>query len=187
MARSYASPGTDVVHRAGQGLGYYCAMSLAASDLALLRHAIELSAQSRADGHHPFAALVADEHGNIVTTAGNNSLPPAGDPTQHAELRAAAQAARLLTPDQLARCTLYTSAEPCCMCAGAIYWTNIGRVVYALSEHELLVLTGDHPENPTFSLPCREVLARGQRRIEVIGPMLEDEAARVHAGFWRKE
>lgn len=153
-------------------------------DLALLRQAIALADESKARGRHPFAALVADEHGNVVASAGNNSMPPEGDPTQHAELAAAAAAARKLSPDALARCTLYTSAEPCAMCAGAIYWCNIGRVVYALSEHELLGLTGDHPENPTFSLPCREVFARGQRRIEVLGPMLEDEAAQSHKGFW---
>lgn len=157
---------------------------LSESDLALLRRAIALSQQSRERGRHPFGALVADEQGNVVASAGNNSMPPEGDPTQHAELVAAAQAARALSPEQLARCTLYTSAEPCCMCSGAVYWTGIGRVVYALSEHALLGLTGDHPENPTFSLPCREVFARGQRRVEVLGPMLEDEAAQVHRGFW---
>jgi tRNA(Arg) A34 adenosine deaminase TadA len=119
-----------------------------------------------------------------VAQACNNSRPPAGDPTQHAELQAAALAARALSLDQLAGCTLYTSAEPCCMCAGAIYWCGIGRVVYALSEHSLLALTGSHPENPTFSLPCREVFVRGQRRIVVHGPMLEDEAAHAHTGFW---
>ncbi len=153
-------------------------------DLALLRRTIALSEQSRARGRHPFAALVADEHGNVISEAGNNSMPPEGDPTQHAELVAAAKAARLRTPQQLARATLYTSAEPCCMCAGAVYWTGIGRVVYALSEHALLGLTGDHPENPTFSLPCREVFARGQRAVAVLGPLLEDEAAAAHRGFW---
>lgn len=159
--------------------------ALSARDLELLREAIALSQESKLRGRHPFAALVADEHGNIVVTAGNNSMPPEGDPTQHAELVAAANAAKLLTPEQLAKCTLYTSAEPCCMCAGAIYWTNIGRVVYALSEHALLALTGDHEENPTFSLPCREVFVRGQRHIEVLGPLLEDEAAVPHIGFWK--
>lgn len=154
-------------------------------DLALLRRSIALSDESRARGRHPFAALVADAAGNIIASAGNNSMPPEGDPTQHAELVAAARAARVLPPEQLAGCTLYTSAEPCCMCAGAVYWTGIGRVVYALSEHKLLGLTGDHPENPTFSLPCREVFARGQRRVEVVGPVLEDEAAAPHAGFWQ--
>jgi len=159
--------------------------ALSATDVRLLRQAIALSEQSRRDGHHPFAALVADQDGNIVASAGNNSMPPAGDPTQHAELAAVAQAARRLTPAQLLNCTLYTSAEPCCMCSGAVYWCNIGRVVYALSEHRLLGLTGGHAENPTFSLPCREVFMRGQRQIAVLGPALEEEAAQAHLDFWK--
>ncbi len=153
-------------------------------DVELLRRAIALSDLSRQNGRHPFAALVADREGNVIAEAGNNSMPPQGDPTQHAELVAVANAARQLSPKALALCTLYTSAEPCCMCAGAVYWTGIGRVVYALSEHALLGLTGDHPENPTFSLPCREVFARGQRQVRVLGPMLETEAAVPHSGFW---
>ena len=161
------------------------ASGLSARDLELLRLSIHLADESRSRGRHPFAALVADADGEVVVTAGNNSMPPEGDPTQHAELVAAAQAARKLTPEQLAKCTLFTSAEPCCMCAGAVYWTGIGRVVYALSEHTLLGLTGDHPENPTFSLPCREVFARGQRQVEVVGPLLEGEASASHRGFWR--
>lgn len=153
-------------------------------DLELLRLSIRLSEESRERGRHPFAAVVADRNGKVIAQAGNNSMPPEGDPTQHAELAAAALAAKVLSPEELAHCTLYASAEPCCMCAGAVYWTGIGRVVYALSEHALLSLTGAHPENPTFSLPCREVFARGQREIAVLGPMLESEAAAAHAGFW---
>lgn len=158
--------------------------TLTPREFDLLRMTIAMCGESKARGRHPFAALVADEHGEIVASAGNNSMPPEGDPTQHAELVAVALAARKLTPEQLLRCTLYTSTEPCCMCAGAIYWTSIGRVVYALSEHALLGLTGDHPENPTLSLPCREIFVRGQRRVEVVGPLLEDEAAAPHRGFW---
>jgi tRNA(Arg) A34 adenosine deaminase TadA len=153
-------------------------------DLTLLRQTIALSEASKQRGRHPFAALVADRNGKVIAEAGNNSMPPEGDPTQHAELVAAAAAAKLLSPQELELCTLYTSAEPCCMCAGAVYWTGIGRVVYALSEHALLGLTGDHPENPTFSLPCREVFAKGQRKVSVLGPMLEGEAAEPHKGFW---
>ena len=70
------------------------------------------------------------------------------------------------------------------MCAGAIYWTGIGRVVYALAETGLLKFTGNDEENPTLDLPCREVFARGQRPIAVLGPLLEEEAAQVHEGFW---
>ncbi|MQY20174.1 nucleoside deaminase [Nocardia macrotermitis] len=160
------------------------AQAITASELELLREAIAESYASRERGRHPFGAVVADENGVVVARRGNNSMPPEGDPTQHAELTAAAEATSKLTAAQLARATLYTSAEPCVMCAGAIYWTGIGRVVYALSEEKLLGLTGDNPENPTFALPCREVFARGQRVVEVHGPMLEDEAADVHVGFW---
>jgi tRNA(Arg) A34 adenosine deaminase TadA len=156
-------------------------------DMALLREVIALSEKSKRDGRHPFAALIADENGHVVARAGNNSMPPQGDPTQHAELRAAARAAKDMSPEQLLKCTLYTNAEPCCMCSGAIYWCNIGRVVYAMSERRLLEITGDHPENPTFSLPCRDVFARGQRTVSVVGPLIEDEAAVVHEGFWTRE
>jgi tRNA(Arg) A34 adenosine deaminase TadA len=72
------------------------------------------------------------------------------------------------------------------MCAGTQYWAHIGRLVYGMSERDLLALTGAHPENPTLDLPCREVFARGQKPIEVIGPVREVEAdiATLHRGFW---
>src|SRR5438552_17462948 len=158
---------------------------LSQRDERYLHHAIDLSRSARDAVNQPFAAIVVDARGNIVAEARNNSLPPDGDPTQHAELVAASLAARSLSVEELTGATLYSSAEPCAMCAGAIYWCNIGRVVYAMSEARLLVLTGSHPENPTFQLPCRDVFARGQRAIEVIGPVLEDAAAEPHAGFWR--
>jgi tRNA(Arg) A34 adenosine deaminase TadA len=155
------------------------------TDLAWLRRTFVVAETAKAAGKHPFGSIVVDGAGQVVVEARNNALPPEGDPTQHAEVVAASRAARLLSPAQLAQCTLYSSAEPCCMCAGAIYWCNIGRVVYALSEERLLALTGNHAENPTLSLSCRRVFASGQRKVEVIGPCLEDEAAAAHRGFWR--
>lgn len=155
-------------------------------DRIFMQRTLALAWRSRERGRHPFAAIVVDGDGRVVAEAMNNSMPPEGDPTQHAERLAAAEAARALTPEALAGCTLYSNAEPCAMCAGAIYWCGIGRVVYAMSEQALLRLTGNHPENPTLSLPCREVFARGQRAVEVIGPMpeLAGEAAQAHEGFW---
>jgi len=154
------------------------------ADLRHLRRCIALAGKARDAGQHPFAAIVVDENGEVLAEAQNQSRPPEGDPTRHAELLAVSRAAKIFSPERLARSTLYTSAEPCSMCAGAIYWASIGRVVYALSERRLLLLTGDNEENPTFSLPCREVFARGQRRVEIVGPLLEDEAAKPHEGFW---
>lgn len=149
---------------------------------SMLRRAIALSQRSRDAGNHPFAALVVDGSGNVLAEAMNDIH---ADCTSHAEVIAVRKASAQFKPAQLLGATLYSSAEPCAMCAGAIYWSGIGRVVYALSEERLLQLTGNHPENPTLSLPCREVFARGQREIEVVGPMLEDEAALPHKGFWR--
>jgi tRNA(Arg) A34 adenosine deaminase TadA len=154
------------------------------ADLTFLWESIRVAERAREGGTHPFGSIVVSAAGEIVASCGNNSLPPEGDPTQHAELRAVAAAVRALGAEGMAGSTLFTSAEPCAMCSGAAYWCGIDRVVYALSEHRLLELTGDHPENPTFSLPCRQVFARGQRPIEVVGPLLEDEAARAHVGFW---
>lgn len=154
-------------------------------DLAYLRRAIALSEASKAKGKHPFAALIVDANGETLAEAGNEFGWPDGDATGHAELVAVREASKRFPPERLAKATLYTSAEPCAMCAGAIYWSGISRVVYALSEEKLLSLTGNHPENPTLSLPCREVFARGQRKIEVVGPMIEDEAASSHRNFWR--
>jgi tRNA(Arg) A34 adenosine deaminase TadA len=155
------------------------------TDLLHLRRAIALAVQARDAGQHPFGALVVDESGEVLVEAENHCRPPEGDPTQHAETVAVRRAARMASRERLARATLYTSAEPCAMCAGAIYWGNIGRVVYALSESKLFEITGANAENPTLSLPCREVFARGQRRIEVLGPLLEEESAKPHEGFWR--
>ena len=70
------------------------------------------------------------------------------------------------------------------MCSGAIYWTGIGRVVYGMSESDLKAFTGSHPENPTLDLPCRTVFAAGQRKVDVIGPLLAEEAAALHEGVW---
>lgn len=154
-------------------------------DLFLLRRAIELAREARNDGRHPFGSVIVNEHGKIIVEARNNAVRPKGDPTQHAEMVACGEAARLLPETDLARCTLYTSTEPCAMCAGAIYWTGIGRVVYALPETSLLRYTGADKENPTLQLPCREVFAHGQKPIHVSGPLLEEEAGSVHEGFWK--
>jgi tRNA(Arg) A34 adenosine deaminase TadA len=155
------------------------------ADSLYLRRAIALSERARTNGRHPFAALVVAPSGEVLAAAENRAIGPDCDATGHAELEAVRAASRQHSPEALAAATLYSSAEPCAMCAGAIYWSGIGRVVYGLSEERLLALTGNHSENPTLRLPCREVFARGQRAIEVIGPSLEDEAAAAHAGFWR--
>ena len=61
------------------------------------------------------------------------------------------------------------------MCAGAIYWTNIGRVVYGMTERRLLELTGKNEQNPTLTSPAVKYFPWGQKAIEVVGPVTEVE------------
>jgi tRNA(Arg) A34 adenosine deaminase TadA len=154
---------------------------------ALLRRAFELARQSRNRGDHPFGALLVDADGALLMEQGNGFSERGGDMTAHAERLLATRASRAYSPAFLAKCTLYSSAELCAMCAGAIYWAGIGRVVYGQSERSLRAMTGDHQENPTLDLPCRTVFAAGQRKVEVIGPLLEGEAAELQNDFWRAQ
>jgi tRNA(Arg) A34 adenosine deaminase TadA len=154
-------------------------------DEALLRRAFDVASRSRAAGDHPFGSLLADGEGRALMEQGNGYTSEGGDRTAHAERLLASRAARAYDLAFLARCTLYTSAEPCAMCAGAIYWAGIGRVVYGQTEKALKAQTGAHEENPTLDLPCKTVFRAGQRPTEVVGPLLEDEAARLQADFWK--
>jgi tRNA(Arg) A34 adenosine deaminase TadA len=151
----------------------------------MLRHLRRANAVAQAAmeaGHHPFGALLVAPDGETVLLEQRNV-----DSVNHAESVLAREAARQFAPDVLWGSTLYTTVEPCAMCAGTQYWAHIGKLVYGMSESRLLQLTGNHAENPTLDLPCREVFARGQKAVRVWGPVteVEEEIAALHRRFWR--
>ena len=154
-------------------------------DIKHLRSAIALAWRARQHGNHPFGAVLVDEHNQVVLEA-ENTVNSGRDCTGHAETNLVRLASQQFSPAQLAHCTLYTSTEPCAMCAGAIYWSGIGRVVFALSEVDLYAIVG--PSDEHLYLPCREVFAHSQRRIEVFGPCAELDAPAhaVHESFWTR-
>jgi tRNA(Arg) A34 adenosine deaminase TadA len=154
-------------------------------DEHFLRRSFEVARRAVTHGNHPFGAILVDENRNVLIETENGYMP-SRDGTAHAERLLSTEACTTLSADVLKKATLYSSAEPCAMCAGAIYWAGIGRLVYGLSEHRLRGITGNHPENPTLDLPCREVFESGQRPTEVLGPLLEDEAEALHEGVWNK-
>jgi tRNA(Arg) A34 adenosine deaminase TadA len=153
-------------------------------DISHLRSAIAVAWRARQNGNHPFGAVLVDEQYRVVLEA-ENTVNTGRDVTGHAETNLVRLASGQFTPEELRRFSLYTSTEPCGMCAGAIHWSQIGRVVYALSETDLYDMVGQSPEH--LLLPCREVFAHSQRPIEVFGPAaeLEAEARAVHEGFWK--
>jgi tRNA(Arg) A34 adenosine deaminase TadA len=148
-----------------------------------LRAANTVAQRAMEDGRHPFGALlVAADNESVLLTQGNL------DSVDHAEAALARAAARRYDARTLWHCTLVTTVEPCAMCAGTQYWAHIGRLVYGMSERRLLELTGNHADNPTLDLPCREVFARGQKAVQVFGPFAEvqEEIAALHRAFWRR-
>lgn len=146
-----------------------------------LRRANEVATDAAAKGRHPFGAvLVAPDFETVLLEHGNV------DTVNHAEAVLARVAAHRFDAAYLWHCTLVTTVEPCAMCAATMYWAHIGRLVYGMSERQLLQLTGNHAQNPTLDLPCREVFARGQKTVQVSGPVpgVEEEIAAVHRAFW---
>lgn len=149
--------------------------------LSFLRLSNKVAKRAMSLGHHPFGAvLVAPDHETVLLTQCNI------DTVNHAESTLARIAASNFTPDYLAECTLYTAVEPCCMCSGTIYWANIGRVVYAMTEEKLLQCTGNYNENLTMSVSAAYVFTHGQKNIELIGPImeLEQEMVQLQKDFW---
>ncbi len=155
-------------------------------DKNLLRLAFDVARKARESGDHPFGSILADLNGTVLMEQGNGYTSEGGDRTAHAERLLASRAAKAYDVEFLAGCTLYTSAEPCAMCSGAIYWAGIGRVVFGQTEKDLKIQTGDHEENPTLDLPCHVVFEAGQRPTELVGPLLADEAAKLQEEFWSK-
>lgn len=142
-----------------------------------LRQAIELAREARAQGNHPFGSLLTIDDAVVLTA--KNTVFTDRDPTAHAETNLVADAIRRLSPEDIRRCVLYTSCEPCAMCAGKLYWAGIRSVVYALSSEQLATMAGGN-----FLIPCTELFARAAERVTVAGPMLLSEAREVHIGYW---
>ena len=153
--------------------------------ITYLLKANDIARKARANGNTPFGAVLVDPDGNVIMEQGN-AEGDLHDATAHAERMLASRASQKYSKEFLWGCTLYTTFEPCCMCTGAIYWSNIGKIVYSLTEERLLQLTGADEKNPTFNISCRTILAAGQKPIEVLGPFDEiaDQVVEVQKGFW---
>jgi len=150
-----------------------------------LKRTIKLSELAVKHGNTPFGALLVDPDGNIILEQENIEITE-NDCTGHAETTLMRKATKLYDKDFLWNCTLYTSVEPCAMCSGAIYWGNVGKIIYGISEKDLLNLTGNHKQNPTLDLPCRKILEHGQKEIEVEGPITEitEDILEIHKKYW---
>jgi tRNA(adenine34) deaminase len=141
-----------------------------------MREVFAIARRARAHGNRPFGALLIAGNGAVLAAAENSQITDE-QVLAHAEMNLLQRAVRDFTPDVLAGSTLYTSAEPCAMCAGAIFWSGVSRLVFGLSGDRLHKLSGFSPHMLVAS--ARDILTRAGRQVEIIGPVFEAEAESI--------
>jgi tRNA(adenine34) deaminase len=141
-----------------------------------MREVFAVARRARARGNRPFGAMLVAGNGAVLAVAENSQVTEE-QILAHAEMNLLRRAVREFTPDILATATLYTSAEPCAMCAGAIFWSGVGRLVFGLSGDRLHRMSGFSPRMLVAS--ARDVLAGAGLQIEIVGPVFESEAEAI--------
>jgi len=141
-----------------------------------VRRAIRLARRAGERGDGPYGSVLVRD-GDLVMEETNRERTD-DDIALHPELTLARRAARELDPEERAETAMYTSTEPCPMCAGGIAIAGLGGVVYSVSAARLAEAFGG-PE----SVPCGEIFERRGRSIPVVGGVLEDEGLALHREF----
>lgn len=145
-------------------------------DESHLRRALDLAREAAASDE-PFGSVLVRD-GEIIVES-RNTIHTDDDVTAHPELKLARWAARELGEEEAAETTMYTSTEPCPMCAGAMYHAGLRRVVFSTPAETVGEIAG-----AGLVMPSSELFARGAEAVEVIGPVLESEGRAVHESFW---
>lgn len=164
--------------------GFPAEQAVQGADGVYLRQAIALSQTARARGNRPFGSLIVASDGTVLGQ-GWNSNGETGDCTAHAEVQAIRDACQRHGREVIETATLYASGEPCVMCAGAIFWANVRRVVYGIDDQRLRIFRGERLDQRDVELSCRDVFRAAPFAIECIGPALIDEASMPHVGAWK--
>lgn len=138
-----------------------------------MRMALEEARAARSEGEVPIGCVIADEKGEVIARAHNRGAH-LNDPLRHAETEAISRACRLRGGERLSGCTLFVTAEPCPMCAGAIILSRVKTLVYGAREE----LTGS----------CASVLnlfeERYPSRPAIYSGVLKDECAEIMSDFF---
>lgn len=142
---------------------------ITSADETLLRRAIGIAAHAVTVGDAPYGSLLAGPDGTVLVEA-HNTVRRDNDITAHPELKLARWAARELDADAAPHTTMYTSCQPCGMCAGGIIRSGIGRVVYALATEQLVELNPQSGDWPSVAQD---------------GPALFDEASGPVLAYYR--
>lgn len=158
-----------------------CSKDLDQADQMRLAECVNLAFEARASGDHPFGAIIVFDDGRQISA--RNRVVTDGDLTAHAELLAL-RAASGPRHSSLPRATLYSSTEPCVMCAGALRWTGILRIVYAVSQETLRLIVGSPSSDGRLPVSCQDIVDADGRSVLVEGPFESERAIMAHRGYW---
>jgi tRNA(adenine34) deaminase len=146
-----------------------------------LQQALAVAKRSKEQGNLPFGCILVSPGGKILAE-GENTVVTANNAIAHCEINLLQQLKGQYNPEFLQQCSVYASTEPCAMCAGAIFWAGIGAVVYALSKEQYHQITGTVNPAHILDIKAEELLLHGGRKVTVLGPLLQEEAA----AFYKK-
>lgn len=139
----------------------------------LMRLAIEESRCSREAGEYGVGAVVVRD-GEIIASSGV-FLKRETDSTSHAEMRAIREACKKLGSIDLKGCVLYTTCEPCAMCAGAAIWARMQGIVFGATIADMNEQRAKDGSRKAIDIPASEIAAHGDPKVEVVGPFMRDE------------
>jgi tRNA(Arg) A34 adenosine deaminase TadA len=152
-------------------------------DQQLLRETFRIAQRARERGDRPFGALLAGPERDVLLEAHDDVLSRRHR-LGHAVSNVLREACNRFPRELLERCTLYASTEPCAMCAGAVFWSGVRRMLFGLSTARLIEFASGRVRSRELSIPCRGILALGRPLTEVTGPVLQAEALEAHWGYW---
>jgi tRNA(Arg) A34 adenosine deaminase TadA len=153
-----------------------------------IRLAFEQARKAVEAGNEPFGAVLVKD--GEVAAYGQNKINTESDPTYHAETGLIRDYCHEAKVTDLSDYTLYTSCEPCVMCAGCMVWAKLGRMVYSITVGQLLEIVSEGPSDSLsqeddrgIDMPCAEVFAYSRNKIEVIPGILEDEGLELYRSY----
>ena len=139
-----------------------------------MRQCLELASQASQAGEVPVGSIVVRD--NLVISKAGNAQIGSCDPTAHAEIIALRKAALATDNYRLTGCTLYSTVEPCLMCAGALLHARVDRLVYGAPEPRAGAATG----KVNYFTEMAHI-----HKLQVIGGVLEDECRQLIQSFFQ--
>lgn len=141
---------------------------------------MRLALEQANQGDAPYGAVIVTD--NQVVAAAHNTVLQDHDPSAHAEINTIRYLTAQLQSPKLDGYRIYTTGEPCPMCASACVWAGISEIIYAVSIEDLIALNQSQ-----INISCEEVIAKSDKTIKVTKGVLRAEGLKLFAPSCRRD